>query len=72
MNLAPAAQGGGRETQKPRIKRVPKGTSAYQAAWIVDDDDDVDVDDDDESGSGMGSQDGADGHSSHHREFASA
>lgn len=21
----------------PKIKRVPKGTSAYQAAWIVDD-----------------------------------
>ncbi|ORX34364.1 putative ribosome biogenesis and assembly-related protein [Kockovaella imperatae] len=29
-------------------KRVPKGTSAYQAAWIVDEDDDEDEDDDDE------------------------
>lgn len=34
-----------------RTKRVPKGTSAYQAAWIVDDndlDDDEDEDEDDE------------------------
>jgi pre-rRNA-processing protein TSR1 len=32
-------------------KRVPKGTSAYQAAWIVDEEDeysDVDEDDDDQ------------------------
>ncbi|KAJ1310511.1 hypothetical protein OPQ81_007242 [Rhizoctonia solani] len=28
--------------KKSRIKRVPKGTSAYQAAWIVDDADDED------------------------------
>ncbi|CAK9780704.1 DUF663-domain-containing protein [Cutaneotrichosporon oleaginosum] len=41
-----------------RVKRVPKGTSAYQAAWIFDDDDDegdatdADVD---ESGSDMSS-----------------
>lgn len=31
-----------------RTKRVPKGTSAYQAAWIFDDEDGEDEDDDDE------------------------
>lgn len=30
-----------------RVKRVPKGTSAYQAAWIFDDEDEESVDDDD-------------------------
>ncbi|KAJ9111440.1 hypothetical protein QFC19_001209 [Naganishia cerealis] len=29
-----------------KVKRVPKGTSAYQAAWIVDDEEDDDEDDD--------------------------
>lgn len=36
-----------------RTKRVPKGTSAYQAAWIVDDNDldgDDDEDDDEDDG----------------------
>lgn len=28
-----------------RVKRVPKGTSAYQAAWIIDDEDDDEEDD---------------------------
>lgn len=32
---------------KKKVKRVPKGTSAYQAAWIIDDEDD-DFDDDEE------------------------
>lgn len=31
-----------------RTKRVPKGTSAYQAAWIVDDNDQDDDDEDDD------------------------
>lgn len=31
-----------------RTKRVPKGTSAYQAAWIFDDEDGEDDDDDDD------------------------
>ncbi|KDN40676.1 hypothetical protein RSAG8_08005, partial [Rhizoctonia solani AG-8 WAC10335] len=34
-------------TKKSRVKRVPKGTSAYQAAWIVDDADDEDDEDED-------------------------
>ena len=33
------------------IKKVPKGTSDYQATWIVDDDDEEGSDDDEESGS---------------------
>lgn len=33
----------------PRLKRVPKGTSAYQAAWIIDSDgEDFDEDDDED------------------------
>lgn len=43
-----AAAAAGLEDDKPRTKRVPKGTSAYQAAWIVDDDDGEDEDDDDD------------------------
>lgn len=48
-----------------RTKRVPKGTSAYQAAWIVDDDDgegdedeDEDEDDEDMSEDGEGMEGG--------------
>lgn len=40
MDSAPAASGVNAEGR--RVKRVPKGTSAYQAAWIVDEDEDVD------------------------------
>lgn len=40
-----------------RTKRVPKGTSAYQAAWIVDDDDGEGDDDEDEDDEDM-SEDG--------------
>ncbi|KAG8685246.1 hypothetical protein FRC08_013226, partial [Ceratobasidium sp. 394] len=36
--------------RKSKIKRVPKGTSAYQAAWIIDDADDEDEGDEDEDG----------------------
>ncbi|KAG8688091.1 hypothetical protein FRC09_013108 [Ceratobasidium sp. 395] len=36
--------------KKSKIKRVPKGTSAYQAAWIIDDADDEDEDNEDEDG----------------------
>lgn len=52
-----------------RVKRVPKGTSAYQAAWIFDDDDDeVDgddsddqhIDEEDDLGSDMGDDEGRD------------
>lgn len=45
-----------------RTKRVPKGTSAYQAAWIVDDndDDEDDDDDEDEDEDEMDVEDGAD------------
>lgn len=38
LNSAPAAQ----EEATRKVKRVPKGTSAYQAAWIFDDDDEED------------------------------
>jgi pre-rRNA-processing protein TSR1 len=37
----------GREEVR-RMKRVPKGTSAYQAAWIFDDDEDLDEEGDEE------------------------
>jgi pre-rRNA-processing protein TSR1 len=43
IGTAPAANGDGK-----RMKRVPKGTSAYQAAWIFDDEDDEGDDDVDE------------------------
>lgn len=45
LNEAPAAQAAGIEAARPRVKRVPKGTSAYQAAWIVDEDDEGDEQD---------------------------
>ena len=35
-------------TPKRIVKRVPKGTSAYQAAWIVDSDEEYSEEDDDE------------------------
>lgn len=43
---------------KKRVKRVPKGTSAYQAAWIVDDDEEGDAEDlsDDESMAASGDE----------------
>lgn len=45
--------GAGTEAKR-RTKRVPKGTSAYQAAWIFDDEDEEGEDDDDEDdGDGM-------------------
>jgi pre-rRNA-processing protein TSR1 len=50
--------------ESKRTKRVPKGTSAYQAAWIVDDDDgegdedDEDEDDEDMSEDGEGMEGG--------------
>jgi pre-rRNA-processing protein TSR1 len=46
-NSVSAAAGGG---DIKRTKRVPKGTSAYQAAWIVDEDeyDDGDEDEDED------------------------
>ncbi|KAG8858563.1 hypothetical protein FRB96_005235 [Tulasnella sp. 330] len=48
--LPDAAKG---TTPKRVIKRVPRGTSAYQAAWIVDEDDGEDEDEEsDEDGDG--------------------
>lgn len=44
MDEAPALV----ESERVRTKRVPKGTSAYQAAWIVDEDDEDDDEDDDD------------------------
>jgi pre-rRNA-processing protein TSR1 len=44
-----------------RTKRVPKGTSAYQAAWIVDDNDGEDDDEDDEDEDDMDMEDGEGG-----------
>ncbi|GAA5837741.1 hypothetical protein JCM9279_006848 [Rhodotorula babjevae] len=49
----------------PKLKKVAKGTSAYQAAWIIDeeedDDDDLEADEDDESmKAGGGAADEAD------------
>lgn len=49
---APAASGAGHglpdapDGTTPRLKRVPKGTSQYQAAWILEDDASSDGDDD--------------------------
>lgn len=45
--MAGAGSASGTDGPK-RMKRVPKGTSAYQAAWIVDDDEDEDGDDDED------------------------
>lgn len=42
--LPPALPG----TTPRRVKRVPKGTSSYQAAWIIDDEDGEEVEEDDE------------------------
>lgn len=65
MNSAPAVQAESSTVSKPRVKRVPKGTSAYQAAWIVDDDE-ADDDDDDDLGSDMETDAGENGDSPHH------
>ena len=35
-------------TTPKRVRKVPKGTSEYQAAWIIDDDEDEDGEDDEE------------------------
>lgn len=62
MAGAPGATSAGESGKK--MKRVPKGTSAYQAAWIVDDDeedDGDDDDDDDEDDEDMSGEDGEDG-----------
>lgn len=49
----PDAQHG---TTPKRVRKVPKGTSEYQAAWIVDDDDDEEGDE----GEGYDDADGQD------------
>jgi pre-rRNA-processing protein TSR1 len=59
MASAPGSSNG----DSKRTKRVPKGTSAYQAAWIVDDDDggEEDEDDDDDDEMDTEEMDGEDG-----------
>jgi pre-rRNA-processing protein TSR1 len=56
-----AGLGGGNEPR--RTKRVPKGTSAYQAAWIFDDEDDEAEaeEEDEEDEDGMEVEGGRDG-----------
>lgn len=44
------AQDAETEDLQKRVKRVPKGTSAYQAAWIFDDDDDDEEEGGDDDG----------------------
>lgn len=53
MASAPGSSSG----ESKRTKRVPKGTSAYQAAWIVDDDDGEDDDDEDDDDDEMDTED---------------
>ncbi|KAK4700449.1 pre-rRNA-processing protein TSR1, partial [Phenoliferia sp. Uapishka_3] len=56
--LPPALPG----TTPRRLKKVPKGTSSYQAAWIIDEsDDDEDWDEDEESELVDGESNGLDG-----------
>ena len=49
-NAIPDAKDG---TTPKRVKKVPKGTSEYQAAWIIDDGDDEEDHDDDEEEDGQ-------------------
>ena len=51
------AEAAGRSAATPRIKKVPKGFSEYQAAWIVDEEGE-DVDDDSEGDSDEDMEDG--------------
>merc|ERR1719384_1074792 len=51
------AEAAGRSAPTPRIKKVPKGFSEYQAAWIVDEEGE-DVDDDSEGDSDEDMEDG--------------
>ena len=44
-------------TTPKRVRRIPKGMSEYQAAWIIDDDDDEEEGDEGERG-GSGEQEG--------------
>ncbi|KAK8846734.1 hypothetical protein IAR55_005821 [Kwoniella newhampshirensis] len=48
---------GSSKGEKKRTKRVPKGTSAYQAAWIFDDEDEDEDEDDDEDDMDMSGDD---------------
>jgi pre-rRNA-processing protein TSR1 len=36
------------DADRKKVKRVPKGTSAYQAAWIIDDEEDDEFDDEED------------------------
>lgn len=54
MASAPAVAGSmGPPSSVPKKKTVPKGTSSYQAAWIVDGDDKDDEEDEDEDDEDM-------------------
>lgn len=46
MMSAPAVSAAPGEAMDRKVKRVPKGTSAYQAAWIFDDLDEEDAEED--------------------------
>ncbi|XP_073288209.1 uncharacterized protein [Primulina huaijiensis] len=46
------------EEMRVKKKRLPKGTSEYQAAWIIDDSDDDYPDSDEDGGDGMVVEDG--------------
>ncbi|XP_075520704.1 uncharacterized protein LOC142553986 isoform X2 [Primulina tabacum] len=46
------------EEMRVKKKRLPKGTSEYQAAWIIDDSDDNYPDSDEDGGNGMVVEDG--------------
>ena len=54
--VIPDAQKG---TTPKAVRRVPKGTSEYQAAWIVDESDEDDIEEEG-SGDGVGMNDSAD------------
>ena len=58
-DMTHSANGSGNRGKR-KFKRVPKGTSAYQAAWIVDDDDDDSEDDEDDEDMEAESGDGDD------------
>ncbi|WVR04426.1 hypothetical protein IAU60_001428 [Kwoniella sp. DSM 27419] len=53
MGAGKAPVAGSSTGEIKRTKRVPKGTSAYQAAWIFDDEDDDDDEEDDDDEDGM-------------------
>ena len=55
---ATKANGGGFGSSKTPTRRVPKGTSSYQAAWIVDEDEEGDDGEENEEDADMDQQEG--------------